>query len=165
MSDWVCPRCDIPHAGRFCPRDGYDSELPPTVSARPLVLVVTADREYFEFVRGNGGGAAALTFPEYAPERRFPLNGKQMLIGRRSVSRGLEPEIDLTGPPEDPAVGRSHAMLAAGPDGSWSVVDLGSLNGTYLNLGAVPLEPNVATPLAPGDRIHVGAWTTLTLPS
>lgn len=163
MSDWVCPLCDMPRTGRFCPHDGYDSELPPTVSAQPLVLVVTADREYFEFVRGSA--AAELTFPEYAPERRFLLNGKQMLIGRRSVSRGLEPEIDLTGPPEDPAVGRSHAILVAGPHGSWSVVDLDSINGTYLNLGAVRLEPNVPTPLAPGDRIHVGAWTTLTLSS
>jgi pSer/pThr/pTyr-binding forkhead associated (FHA) protein len=129
----------------------------------PSLLVVVPDREYFDFVCRTGGSATALTFPSYAPERRFTLTGRQMLIGRRSVSRGVEPEIDLTGPPEDPAVGRSHAMLVADENGSWSIVDLGSVNGTYLNHGPDPIEPDVATPLRIGDQIHVGAWTTLTL--
>ena len=66
-------------------------------------VVVSADRAYFEVVRAAGGpDAGILVFPDYCPERRFPLRGSQLLIGRRSRSRGLNPEIDLTGPPEDP---------------------------------------------------------------
>jgi pSer/pThr/pTyr-binding forkhead associated (FHA) protein len=125
-------------------------------------LVVEPDRRYFDFVCAEAGESVTLTFPAYAPSRRFALAGERMLIGRRSVSRGLEPEIDLTGPPEDPGVGRSHALLVAG-DGQWSVVDLGSANGTYLNYSADPLAAHVPTPIVLGDRIHVGAWTTLTV--
>ncbi len=61
--------------------------------------VAASDRAYFdEVITAGGPDAAALTFPEYCPERRFRLAGPEMRIGRRSVSQGLEPEIDLTGP-------------------------------------------------------------------
>ncbi len=43
------------------------------------------------------------------------------------------------------------------------MVDLDSANGTYLNDSPDPLPANQPTSLAAGDRIHVGAWTTLTL--
>jgi hypothetical protein len=33
---------------------------------------------------------------------------------------------------------------------------------TALPAGADPVENNVAVALRPGDRIHVGAWTTIT---
>jgi len=48
---------------------------------------------------------------------------------------------------------------------SWAIVDPGSTNGIYLNdsLDAIPTDELV--PVAEGDRIHIGAWTTLTLHS
>lgn len=62
--------------------------------------VVTADRAYFDsVVAGGGPDTPTLQFPAYCPERRFRLSGREMRVGRRSASRGLEPEIDLTGPP------------------------------------------------------------------
>uniref|UniRef100_UPI0036F1EE15 FHA domain-containing protein n=1 Tax=Fodinicola feengrottensis TaxID=435914 RepID=UPI0036F1EE15 len=45
----------------------------------------------------------------------------------------------------------------------WAVVDVGSANGTTLNDDPTALSPNVPRPVAAGDRIHVGAWTTITL--
>jgi pSer/pThr/pTyr-binding forkhead associated (FHA) protein len=124
--------------------------------------VVTADRDYYETVLAVGGpDAAMLTFPAYCPERRFRLSGTEVRIGRRSVSRGIEPEIDLTGPPADPGVSRLHAVLVAAEDGTWSLVDPGSENGTLLNGTEVP--PGTAVPLHDGDRIHLGAWTALTI--
>ena len=57
----------------------------------------------------------------------------------------------------------SHALLVVGPDGDWSVVDLASANGTYVNESTEPIEPHVPVPVKEGDRIHVGAWTTLTV--
>src|SRR5690606_7393285 len=49
------------------------------------------------------------------------------LIGRLSRSRGIVPDLDISG---DPGVSRRHAQLTT--DGSrWFVEDLGSANGTY----------------------------------
>jgi pSer/pThr/pTyr-binding forkhead associated (FHA) protein len=77
------------------------------------------------------------------------------------VSRGLEPEIDLTGPPADPGVSHLHAVLIAEPDGTWAVLDPGSANGTVVNSGEI--VAGVRVPLHDGDRICVGAWTVLTM--
>jgi hypothetical protein len=128
-------------------------------------VVVTADRAYYDRMRQAADPEAqAVPFPAFCPERRFTLDGASVLVGRRSRSRGVEPGIDLTGPPEDSGVSHTHALLLAGPAG-WSIVDLDSANGTYLNDSTDPLAPNEPVALRPGDRIHVGAWTTLTLQS
>jgi pSer/pThr/pTyr-binding forkhead associated (FHA) protein len=115
-------------------------------------------------VRAAGGpDAGMIEFPDYCPDRRFPLRGSQLLIGRRSRSRGISPEIDLTGPPEDPGVSHAHALLLPHADGGWAVVDLGSANGTYVNDPAKPIPVRVPVPVRPGDRIYAGAWTVLLL--
>ena len=126
--------------------------------------VVTADREYFDRVVGGvGADAPELSFPAYCPERRFRLSGAEVRVGRRSVSRGIHPEIDLTGPPADPGVSRLHALLVAELDGTWSVVDPGSANGTLVNGDEIPTGE--AVPLRDGDVIHLGAWTALRVTS
>jgi hypothetical protein len=131
-------------------------------AAAGWTAVVTADRAYYDSVIAEGGpDAASIEFPGYCPERRFRLTGREMRIGRRSVSRGLEPEIDLTGPPADPGVSHLHAVLIAEPDGTWAVLDPGSANGTIVNAGEI--VAGVRVPLHDGDRICVGAWTVLTL--
>jgi pSer/pThr/pTyr-binding forkhead associated (FHA) protein len=124
--------------------------------------VVASDHAYFEAVVAAGGpDAPALEFPAYCPERRFRLAGPEMRIGRRSVSQGLEPEIDLTGPPTDPGVSRLHAVLMAQPDGGWAVLDPGSENGTVVN--GTEIAAGVRVPVRDGDRIHIGAWTVITI--
>ena len=124
--------------------------------------MVASDRTYFENVVAAGGpDAAAVEFPGYTTERRFRLAGPEMRIGRRSVSRGLEPEIDLTGPPTDPGISRLHAVLFAEPDGSWTILDPGSENGTLVN--GREITAGVRLPLHDGDRIHLGAWTVITI--
>jgi hypothetical protein len=135
-------------------------------SAAPATwrLVATADRDYHARMEAEAAAdAEPILFPEFYPERRFALDVERALVGRRSRSRGIEPEIDLSGAPEDPGISHAHAMLVAQADGSWAVVDLDSANGTYVNDGTDPLPPNTPTPLADGDRVHIGAWTTLTL--
>jgi pSer/pThr/pTyr-binding forkhead associated (FHA) protein len=124
--------------------------------------VVGADRGYYEQVQAvSGPTAAAVAFPAHCAERRFALLGNQMRIGRRSVSRGLAPEIDLTGPPADPGISRLHAVLVAGQDGGWAVLDPGSANGTLVNGTEIPVGNPV--PLRDGDRISLGAWTSITV--
>jgi pSer/pThr/pTyr-binding forkhead associated (FHA) protein len=125
-------------------------------------VVVGADRAYYEQVQALAGPeGTAVTFPSYCAERRFQLVGSQMRIGRRSVSRGLSPEIDLTGPPADPGISRLHAVLVATPDGSWAVLDPGSVNGTLVNGSEIGIGDQV--PLQDGDRINLGAWTSITV--
>jgi FHA domain len=137
---------------------------PPTApgGAVAWTAVVASDHTYFEdVIAGGGPDAASLTFPAYIPERQFQLAGPEVRIGRRSPSQGLEPEIDLTGPPADPGVSRLHAVLLAEPDGSWAVLDPGSENGTHVN--GSEIATGVRVPLGDGDRIHVGAWTVITI--
>jgi hypothetical protein len=43
------------------------------------------------------------------------------------------------------------------------VSDLGSTNGTYLNDEQKPLTAGQTRSVGDGDRVHVGAWTTITL--
>jgi pSer/pThr/pTyr-binding forkhead associated (FHA) protein len=123
---------------------------------------VTADRAYHDSVQAVSiPDAASIGFPSYYAERRFPLSGTEVRIGRRSVSRGITPEIDLTGPPTDPGVSRLHAALIARSDGSWSVVDSGSPNGTLVN--GSDIQPGKPVPLRDGDSIYLGAWTMITI--
>ncbi|MFF2626497.1 FHA domain-containing protein [Kitasatospora griseola] len=127
--------------------------------------VVAADHDYFaDMMARSGPEAAGLAFPPYTPERRIPLTGRgQLRIGRRSQQRGTVPEIDLSVSPEDPGASHQHALLAEQPDGGWVVVDQDSTNGTTLNGGPDTLPPHTAIPLNDGDRIHIGAWTTITV--
>ena len=124
--------------------------------------MVGADRAYYERVQAvTGPEGAVVEFPSYYAERRFQLVGNQMRIGRRSVSRGLSPEIDLTGPPADPGISRLHAVLIAIPDGDWAVFDPGSANGTLVNGSEIGVGDQVT--LHDGDRINLGAWTSITV--
>ncbi|WP_405149738.1 FHA domain-containing protein [Sphaerisporangium sp. NBC_01403] len=132
------------------------------VPAGGWVAVIAGDRAYYDSMIAQGGPDAAwVAFPPYCPERRVHLSGAEMRIGRRRQSRPMVPEIDLSEPPEDPGVSHLHAVLLAQPGGTWQLVDPGSANGTLVNGKAV--EVNVPVPLEDGDRVHVGAWTVITV--
>jgi hypothetical protein len=134
--------------------------LPPPLAGAEWTAVVSADRAYYDAVQAAGGpDAADIAFPAYFPQRRFRLTGAEVRIGRHSTSSGIDPEIDLSVPPADPGVSRLHAVLLRSPDGSYSVVDPGSANGTAVNGSEIPQGQVV--PLRDGDRIHLGAWTEL----
>lgn len=120
--------------------------------------VVEAEREYYD-----SGDDHRVPFPAFYPRRVFVLTESQMLIGRRSESRGIHPEIDLSGAPEDPGISRAHATLERMPDGTYAVRDPGSTNGTRLNDEPDPIEPGRPIPLRDGDRVYVGAWTRITV--
>ncbi|WP_311765448.1 FHA domain-containing protein [Streptomyces zingiberis] len=128
------------------------------------VAVVAPDAAYFTAMLSRSGPEAAqLSLPDHSPEQRLPLSGEQITIGRRRNSTGEAPDIDLSLAPEDPGVSHRHAMLVRLPEGGWTVVDQNSTNGTTVNGAEEPIEPYVPVPLQPGDRVHVGAWTTITV--
>ncbi|MFD3928066.1 FHA domain-containing protein [Streptomyces sp. NPDC058614] len=152
---------------------GYGYPQPGTTQAPPgpsyqqslsWTATIGPDREYFmAMMQRSGPEAAGLNLPAYSPEQQRPLTGNQMTIGRRRHSTGDTPDIDLSVPPEDPGVSHQHAVLVQQPDGSWAVVDQNSTNGTTVNGGEEPIQPFVPVPLQDGDRVHVGAWTTITI--
>lgn len=179
--EWSCPHCSavLEAAARFCEVCGYDpstGSLPAARAPLPspltdpaaaatappvtgqLIAVITADADYFATHQ-----IEEVQFPLAIPPRSIGLPDGPVSIGRRSRSRGTNPSIDLAGPPEDPAVSHTHASLVPNDDGSWALVDHGSTNGTFLNESPDPVPANQPLPLAPGDRIYLGAWTKITL--
>ena len=121
----------------------------------------SADREFYNRVLARGG-PDTVEFPEFFPERRITLRGSNALIGRRNPGQGVEPEIDLGIHPVDRGVSTQHAVIRIRGSGL-TITDLGSTNGTSLNASDSLLGNGEETPLADGDRIHVGAWTTITI--
>ncbi|MBB5807528.1 pSer/pThr/pTyr-binding forkhead associated (FHA) protein [Saccharothrix ecbatanensis] len=173
VAGMTCAGCGVPREGRFCEECGFDNDLPAppprSVAAEPAqsslwTAVVRADRAWFDEVRRREGSEAAdMDFPLYCPERRFELDREQVAIGRRSRSRGTNPEIDLGSPPLDPGVSSQHAVLVARSDGGWDVVDLGSTNGTSVGDTTDVIEPNTPVEVPAGVPIRLGAWTVITL--
>jgi hypothetical protein len=175
-----CPNCQSGRGPdeKFCEVCGYDfvtgtlpaapapvpaAPMSPSAGASPAAAVtppwqavVTADREYYDRTEPDG-----ITFPDHCPEGVFTLSQDEILIGRRSEGRGIHPDVDLSGAPEDTGISRSHAILRRQADGSFVVVDPGSTNGTLLNDDATPLPHNVGMPIKAGDRLYLGAWTKI----
>jgi hypothetical protein len=154
-----CPACGTARASddRYCEQCGHDFLAPASVAR--WEAVVSVDRTQFERY-----ATESLEFPGQEAERRFALDGPRLRIGRRRGRVGeAGPEIDLSVEPEDPGISRIHAALERQPDGTFCVRDLGSTNGTMLGDERHPIGADAAVPLADGDRIRIGAWTTITI--
>jgi hypothetical protein len=174
----ACPACGASISGRFCETCGHDSALPAPAGPEPQrqqpvpqptpeapsagwTAVVAADRDFYERVIARGG-PDTVEFPQFFPERRIALQASTTLIGRHNRDQGVEPAIDLGIHPVDRGVSTQHAVLRL-RDSGLTVTDLGSTNGTSLNGSDDLLKNGEEVPLADGDRIHVGAWTTITI--
>ncbi|MGW6690103.1 FHA domain-containing protein [Streptomyces sp. NPDC054961] len=158
--------------GPYEPQHQQQQQSPPSHQPFPpqqqgggsWTATIGPDRSYFmAMMQRSGPEAAGLNLPAYSPEQHLPLAGGQITIGRRRASTGESPDVDLSVPPEDPGVSHQHAVLVQQPDGSWAVVDQNSTNGTTINGGEDSIQPYVPVPLGDGDRVHVGAWTTITI--
>lgn len=93
------------------------------------------------------------TIPEGAAllvVKRGPNAGARFLLDQPATSAGRHPESDIF--LDDVTVSRRHAEFRA-TDGGFVVVDLGSLNGTYVNR-----EPKDEAPLTTGDEVQIGKF-------
>ena len=145
----------VSRAARFGAPGASRSPMPVEWTA-----VVTADKDYYKRVIARGG-PDTVEFPEVFPERRIILQ-RSTLIGRNNRKQGVEPGIDLGIHPVDRGVSTQHAVLQIRESGL-TITDLGSTNGTTVNESDDLLGNGQETPLVDGDRIHVGAWTTITV--
>jgi hypothetical protein len=154
----ACPGCGEPVVGRFCESCGYDVETGAPAAPPPVSLVLGADRAHWERMVGEGEPA----FPAAVPTLSFELSGDRLVLGRVRTGAVVDVDLALTGSAADPAV--SHRQCAFERDGStWTVRDLDSANGTWINDADEPLAEGATHALVPGDRILMGAWTSLTV--
>jgi hypothetical protein len=157
-----CPKCgatqleDDPFCENCGHRFGSDDLL--VAETRKWQVVITADRNQFDRV-----AQADLVFPIDQPSRVVTLSDPEIRIGRRSETRGVQAQVECSVAPEDPGVSHLHAVLVRDEAGGYAIRDLGSLNGTTMNDDPTPIARDTLIPLAEGDRVHIGAWTTLTI--
>jgi FHA domain len=156
-----CPVCGTPRVAddRFCESCGHDFSAAASAggSSEPVELwelVIVADRHYFE-----RHASQEIAFPAGTEPRRLMLDEAEVRIGRGRVDS--DAAVDLTGAADDPALSRLHAVLARQDDGAYTIEDVGSTNGTEVNGRALPT--NEPLRLDDGDRIQLGAWTTMTM--
>ena len=82
--------------------------------------------------------------------KRGPTAGSRFLLGRTVTSAGRHPDSDIC--LDHVTISRRHAEFQL-QGGEFHLVDVGSLNGTYVN--RVPIDSIV---LANGDQIQMGKF-------
>jgi hypothetical protein len=82
--------------------------------------------------------------------RKGPEAGTRFIIDKDSVTCGRHPSSDIF--LDDVTVSRKHAEIKRA-DGEFSLQDLGSLNGTFVNRRRVE-----ESPLSNGDEIQIGKF-------
>ena len=127
-----------------------DAPEPAPTRAQVWTVVASVDPS----LRGEDSPEAPVGFAPVAIE----LQARASLIGRRSETRAIFPEISLD---RDDAVSHRHALLQRGDDGSLALRDIGAANGTRVN--GKDVEPLKDVPLEDGDEITLGHWTRLTV--
>jgi len=135
---------------------GQDVVVPQATSAAPVGTAVAASTSGARLdltVRVNESAANA---PQGQPERKYNLIDEENLIGRASSNGGAT--IGVVG---DTAVSKRHAVITRHDDGSFTIRDAGSTNGTRLD--GKDLTAHVEYPLAVGAVIELGEWTMLTV--
>ncbi|WP_326693098.1 MULTISPECIES: FHA domain-containing protein [unclassified Streptomyces] len=84
--------------------------------------------------------------------RRGPNSGSRFLLDGELTTAGRHPESDIF--LDDVTVSRRHVEFRRGSDGVFTVSDVGSLNGTYVNRERI--ESGV--PLGNGDEVQIGKY-------
>lgn len=86
----------------------------------------------------------------------LPTDRSDLLVGCQDTADNIFPDVDLAGyDGRANGVSRRHAMLRyAG--GQWSITDLGSANGTFVN--DAPLKPHTPVALPEGSVVKFGAF-------
>lgn len=82
--------------------------------------------------------------------KRGPNAGARFLLEQETTTAGRHPEADIF--LDDVTVSRRHAEFRLN-NGEFEVVDVGSLNGTYVNR-----EPRNSQVLSVGDEIQIGKF-------
>ncbi|MGW0564820.1 FHA domain-containing protein [Streptomyces sp. NPDC003016] len=163
----VCTRCGHRNAeaSRFCSNCG--APLRAGVAAeRPSETTSTISISGLEAYEAEVTGQTAL--PSLSPEaqaavdalplgaallvvRRGPNSGSRFLLDGELTTAGRHPQSDIF--LDDVTVSRRHVEFRRGADGGFTVSDVGSLNGTYVNRERID-----SVPLSNGDEVQIGKY-------
>ncbi|MFE7135552.1 FHA domain-containing protein [Streptomyces sp. NPDC057638] len=163
----VCTRCGNrnPESSRFCSNCGAPlragaqaeraSETTSTISISGLeaydaevtgqTALPSLSPEALAAVEALPLGSALLVV------RRGPNSGSRFLLDGELTTAGRHPQSDIF--LDDVTVSRRHVEFRRQPDGSFSVADVGSLNGTYVNRERID-----SVYLASGDEVQIGKY-------
>ncbi len=164
-----CTRCgqQNPPDAHFCARCGQELLRPGgPVSGERLTETTTtlspvadgidaAEAEPAEIVTDSEARAAVEALPVGAAllvVKRGPNAGSRFLLDRDLITAGRHPDSDIF--LDDVTVSRRHAEFRRTPEGGFTVVDVGSLNGTYLKRGRI----DSAMLLSSGDEVQIGKF-------
>jgi len=158
MASVFCTQCgqQNPDDSKFCARCGAPLTIPATSGAPAVYQTTTismtsvdATEEHADdlddvAVESLPFGSALLVV------KRGPNAGSRFLLDKDVTTVGRHPESDIF--LDDVTVSRRHAEFQR-HDGGFSVRDVGSLNGTYLNRERIE-----ESPLAGGDEVQIGKF-------
>jgi pSer/pThr/pTyr-binding forkhead associated (FHA) protein len=142
-----CTRCGHPNRddARFCAECGAPLQGDATLSLTPVEPEDEAHDEFpFPHDELEPGQALLLV-------KRGPNAGSTFLLAEDRVAVGRDPENGVS--LDDITVSRKHAVFERRPNDGWYVVDVGSLNGTYVNSEQVD-----QTKLASSDEVQIGRF-------
>jgi hypothetical protein len=163
--DLVCTRCGSRNAqaSRFCSHCGAPlrggaerpSETTSTISISGLEAYdseVTGQTQLPSLSPEAQAAVDALPFGSaLLVVRRGPNSGSRFLLDGDLTTAGRHPQSDIF--LDDITVSRRHVEFRRAQDGSFTVADAGSLNGTYVNR-----EPVDNVRLSHGDEVQIGKY-------
>ncbi|MCX4402187.1 zinc-ribbon and FHA domain-containing protein [Streptomyces sp. NBC_01764] len=167
MSALVCTRCGNRNAenSRFCSNCGAPlrpGAVPERASETTSTISISGIEAYDAEVTGQ------TQMPTLSPEaqaavdalplgsallvvRRGPNSGSRFLLDGELTTAGRHPQSDIF--LDDVTVSRRHVEFRRAADGSFTVADVGSLNGTYVNRERID-----SVPLSNGDEVQIGKY-------
>ncbi len=136
----------------------HTRSTPPPRQGEPTTMRFRGVPEGGEFVEVEGGLTSAdhATIQALRPGTallvvmRGPNNGARFLLDDEEVSAGRHPDSDIF--LDDVTVSRRHAIFTRLEQG-YSVRDVGSLNGTYVNRRSIE-----QVDLGHGDEVQIGKY-------
>ncbi|MFE9258647.1 FHA domain-containing protein [Streptomyces sp. NPDC006879] len=163
----VCSRCGHQNAeaSRFCSNCGAPlrSGLTPERASETTSTISISGLEAYE-AEVTGQHPAPTLSPEAQAAvdalplgsallvvRRGPNSGSRFLLDGELTTAGRHPQSDIF--LDDVTVSRRHVEFRREADGGFTVSDVGSLNGTYVNR-----EPIEAVALTNGDEVQIGKY-------
>jgi hypothetical protein len=164
----VCSRCGtrVAEASRFCSNCGAPLRGGAPVAEGPSETTSTISISGLEAYEAEATGqkpsplspeaqAAVDALPlgsALLVVRRGPNSGSRFLLDGELTTAGRHPESDIF--LDDVTVSRRHVEFRRGSDGAFTVSDVGSLNGTYVNRERI----EAGVPLSNGDEVQIGKF-------
>lgn len=130
------------------------AEAPPVAPSRPDLPETAVP---LDSPADIGAPVLVFTFPNNS---EFTMSVDAVNVGRSDVAQNWHPELDVipyAGGAPDLGVSRHQALIQRNGS-SFTIVDVGSTNGTFVNGRA--LEYNTSVDLHDGDSVAFGAFST-----